>query len=116
MAEAKQLIRATDYMIEPSGAAEGGAGIADFAHAPNREGLVLRLFGATPRYGRPEVRALYDQVDQDDPLAVYDFCRAMGVEVLADDGQPVPPWRDIAVMLKARAQGLDPSAPVGDAA
>ncbi len=116
MAEAKQLVRAADHLIEPHADDQSGPDIGDFAHAPNREGLLLRLFGCTPRYGRPEIRALYQEVDQEDPLAVYDYCRSQGVEVLTDQGEPVPPWRDIAVMLKARAQGLDPSAPADNAA
>lgn len=101
------ILRAADYLV-PDNAENVEPG--NFAYAPNRERLVMRLFGETPRYGEADIRALYAEIDDEDPLAVYDYCRRRGVDVLDDSGTPVPPWRDIAVMLRARDRGLLPGA------
>lgn len=97
------LIYAMDYLVaaDPAAIAQDS-----MAYAPNAEGLVLRLFGVLPDYANPEFERLWQRINANPPAAVWAYCREQGVDVLDGAGQPVPPWRDIAVLLRAREAGL----------
>ncbi len=64
--------------------------------------VVIALFGTRPDYRDPAIEALWREIHHDDPINVFDYCRSRGVEVLDEVGEPVPGWRDIAVMLRLR--------------
>lgn len=100
---AATLIRAVEHVGPPQ---DPAADPGERGLAPEGDGLLVRLFGATPDYSRPEIDAVWKEVHASDPLEVYDYCRKQGIEVLNDNGEPVAPWRDIAVMLLARDRNL----------
>ena len=70
------------------------------------EELLLKLFGDVPDYSDPQFEDLWDEVLGNDPEDVFDFCLRKGIDVFDADGKPVPPWRDIAVILLALDKGI----------
>ncbi len=97
-------IRAADFEIDPAMASTAGG--IDAVYPVNREGLVLRLFRTLPDYRQAPIEQLREEVEAADPIDIFEYCRRQGVEVLNEDGTPVLPWRDIAVLLLARERNL----------
>ena len=96
------IIRAKDYLPEQ----EEGRGEGMREPMPSAGGLPVRLFGSAPDYTQKEYEDLWQSVLDADEQEMIAFCREKGVDVLDDDGHPVPEWRDVAVMLKAVDAGL----------
>jgi hypothetical protein len=99
-----KLIRAADYLPTPEQEAEN-------AQEPNMynegsDGVLFRLFGTLPDYQDAQIDALWKEVFDADEQEMIAYCKEQGVDVLQDDGTPVAPWRDIAVVLKALDKGL----------
>lgn len=69
------------------------------------EELLLKIFGDLPDYTDPKIDHLWEDIFNSEPQKVYEYCFAKGVDVLDHKGNPVPPWRDIAVMLKSIDKG-----------
>lgn len=108
------MIRAADY-LKTDAPCQPDQGTPEYRLDDRRDGLVMRLFGTLPDDADPRIAALRAEITAMDALDVYDLCRREGVEVLDDAGSPVPPWRDIAVLLLSRRRGLF-GAPNGAAA
>lgn len=98
---AQNVIRAADYL---AGKNETGGEVNE--PAPAAGGLAVRLFGSAPDYTQKEYEDLWKAVLDADEGEMIAFCREKGVDVLDDDGRPVPEWRDVAVMFKAIDAGL----------
>lgn len=96
----KNMIYAVNYMPEDPSSDDGIGGFSD-----DREGLLLRLFGDVPNYAEERMEALWEKVLSHEPEYIYEYCFLRGVDVFMKDGKPVPPWRDIAVMLMAIEKG-----------
>lgn len=71
----------------------------------DREGVLLRIFGDIPDYSDERMEALWEKVLSHEPEYIYEYCFLRGIDVFMADGSPVPPWRDIAVMLMALEKG-----------
>lgn len=112
-AEESKLIRAADYMLSPEEKRrqeESLSGSDDpFAMLllpSDMDTVLYGIFGDVPDYTNPEMEAIWDEVLDAEPEDIYEYCFRKGVDLFQDDGKPVPPWRDVAVMLKAIDKGI----------
>lgn len=78
----------------------------DVLYSATHEGLLLKLFGDLPNYSDPIFEDLWEEVLRKDPEDTFDFCLRKGLDVFDKNGKPVPPWRDIAVILLALDKGI----------
>ena len=108
-----KLIRAADYMLSPEEMRRQEEQIsasedpfAALLLPDDRDTVLYGIFGDIPDYTNPEMEAIWDEVLEAEPEDVYEYCFKKGVDLFQDDGKPVPPWRDIAVMLKAIDKGI----------
>ena len=108
----ENLIRAASYLPSSREREQEAANIAASAdplsallYADDRETVLYGIFGDLPDYNNPDMETLWDEVLDQDPEEVYEYCFRKGVDLFMDDGKPVPGWRDIAVMLKAIEKG-----------
>ena len=102
----KTVIRAAEYIPEP---AEPDA--PESFQLSRSEGMLISLFGSLPDYSDPKFEELWQKVFDGEDNEMTAYCLEKGVDVFETDvsGQkkePVPGWRDIAVMLKAVDSGL----------
>lgn len=95
----KNMIYAANYMPDSSVILAEDFDFGDYSD--DREGVLLRLFGDLPDYADERMESLWEKVLSHDPEYIYEYCFLRGVDVFMKDGTPVPPWRDIAVMLMA---------------
>ena len=96
-----KIIRAVDYLPKPE-----KSGDLESFQLPRSESLLINLFGDMPDYSNPKFETLWQEVFDADCKDVIAWCLEKGVDVLDDNNEPVPGWRDIAVMLKAIDSGL----------
>jgi len=104
-----KILKAVDFI--PKDASEKRKGASEPLYeemmlSDEVDGVVLALFGELPDYSDDRLEDLWQGVDAANPQDIYGYCRNKGIEVLADDGNPVAAWRDIAVMLKAIDAGI----------
>ncbi|OPZ78509.1 MAG: hypothetical protein BWY78_00549 [Alphaproteobacteria bacterium ADurb.Bin438] len=78
----------------------------EIIYSKRHEGVLLSLFGDVPNYSDPVFEGLWDEVVSTDPEKVFDYCLQKGIDLFDKDGRPVPPWRDIAVILLALDKGI----------
>lgn len=97
------LLRAADLLTDT------GAD-TDYLVSEPWDGLLIRLFGQMPDYTDPGLDRLWHLVHDSNEDAAIAYCRERGIDVLDDDGAPVPPWRDIAVMLLSNDPAPDAAA------
>lgn len=100
--QTQTVIRAVDYLPKKPEIAEG----TNDELVSETDGLTVRLFGSAPDYTQKEFEDLWQAVFDADEKEMVAFCREKGVDVLDDNGYPVPGWRDVAVMLRAIDAGL----------
>jgi hypothetical protein len=100
--EKKKIIRAADYLPDTQAASQEGQ---DF-ELPVSEQILYGLFGASPNYDNQQFEDIWDEVLDAEDEDTTAYCLARGVDVMGNDGEEVPGWRDIAVMLKAIERGL----------
>jgi hypothetical protein len=100
--EQKKIIRAADYLPAPKADSEVWQ---DF-ELPASEKILYGLFGTSPDYGNQQFEELWQEILDAEDADTVAYCRARGVDVIGNDGEEVPGWRDIAVMLKAIEHGL----------
>ncbi len=79
---------------------------AEMLYSSERDGVLLRLFGDIPDYSNPEIELIWDEVLEAEPRKMFNYSLRRGIDLLDNDGVPVPPWRDIVVMLKCIDKGL----------
>ncbi len=72
----------------------------------DRDTVLYGIFGDIPDYDNPEMEDLWDEVLEEEPEEIYEYCFRKGVDLFDEEGRPVAGWRDIAVMLKALEKGL----------
>ena len=96
----KKIIRAADYLPKPNNDSDG----QDFV-LPTSDQLLLTLFGEMPNYNNQKYEDIWQEVFNAEDADGISYCLEHGVDVM-NDGEPVPGWRDIVVMLKAVEQGL----------
>ena len=108
-----KLIRAADYLPSPEELqkqqeimAESSDPFAALLFSDERDTILYGIFGDVPDYTNPEMETIWDEVLDADPEDIYEYCFKKGVDLFQDDGKPVSPWRDIAVMLKAIDKGI----------
>ncbi|HBO59478.1 MAG TPA: hypothetical protein DD624_06180 [Alphaproteobacteria bacterium] len=109
----ENLIRAASYLPSEAekqalqnDAAKSADPLSALLYADDRETVLYGIFGDVPDYSNPDMEALWDEVLDEDPEDVYEYCFRKGVDLFQDDGKPVPGWRDVAVMLKAIDKGI----------
>lgn len=97
----KELVIAREYLpSEEEVQKESG-----LLYDAERDGTLLKLFGILPDYSQPEFEELWQQVDHGKAADAVDYCREHGVDITDKHGNPIPIWRDIAVMLMAQERG-----------
>jgi hypothetical protein len=100
----KNTIRAADFFPKPT---EGGTpsgsfrGTIESFQLSQSNNMLLNLFGEIPDYSDPNFENLWQDVFNAEENNIIAYCLEKGVDVLDGDGESVPGWRDIAVMLKA---------------
>lgn len=100
------LIRAVDVRDRLS--AGGAPATPEAGVGP--ETFVTALAGSFPDYRDPRilaVRADAKGLSRDDAVAL---CARHGIDILADNGERVTFWLDLAVVLLARERGILPTA------
>jgi len=97
----KNIIHAADYLPEPDTNAD-----LESPCLPLSQGMLLNIFGDLPDYSDNRFEELWQEIFDTDEEEVIAWCLAKGVDVMGKDGEPVPGWRDIAVMLKAIEKGI----------
>lgn len=97
----KTVIRAVEYLPEP----EKDDNFDSFQLSQSDE-MLLNLFGDVPDYSNQQFEDLWQEVFDAEDEDTITWCLEKGVDVLDNAGEPVPGWRDIAVMLKAIDGGL----------
>ena len=98
------VIRAADYLPEPP-VPEDAGGPGSFQLSQS-DSMLINLFGETPDYSNPEFEKLWQEVFSAEDKETTAWCLEKGINVLFENNEPVPGWRDIAVMLKAIEIGL----------
>ena len=100
----KNIIRAVDFLPKLPEPEESGD--PESFQLSQSEGLLIKLFGDTPNYSDRKFEELWQEVLNAEDKETIAWCLEKGVDVMDNDGKPVPGWRDIAVMLKAIDSGL----------
>jgi hypothetical protein len=100
--EPKKVIRAADYLPDVQADSHDGQ---EF-ELPVSERILYGLFGTSPDYGNQQFEDIWQEVIDAEDADTVAYCLARDVDVIGDDGEKVPGWRDIAVMLKAIERGL----------
>jgi hypothetical protein len=72
------------------------------------EAYVAALTGTFPDYTDPRILALQGDVMALSVAGTVDLCRRHGIDILAENGERVSFWTDVAVVLAARDRGLLP--------
>ncbi|MGD9639280.1 MAG: hypothetical protein AB7U85_09530 [Alphaproteobacteria bacterium] len=111
--DSKNLIRAVDYLPTEEEKTKKHAELAKSSEplyeelmlSDENEEVLLRIFGDMPDYSDDKIDALWEEIFNSEPKEVYEYCLSKGVDVLDGEGNPVSPWRDIAVMLKSIDKG-----------
>ena len=95
------IIRAADYLPVPEDPSE-----PESFQLSQSDAVLLGLFGDAPDYSDPKFEELWQEVLDAEKKNIIAYCLEKGVDLLEKEGEPVPGWRDIAVMLKAIDSGL----------
>ena len=93
-------IRAADFLPKESN------GDPESFQMAGSDTILYGLFGDTPDYSNPKIEAIWQEVLNGDDNETIAWCLEKGVDLLDKDGKPVPGFRDVAVMLKVREQGI----------
>ena len=112
-AEEDNLIRAASFLPskeelkkQQENAVSAADPLSALLYSDDRDMILYGIFGDLPDYSNPDMEALWDEVLEADPEVIFEYCFRKGIDLFQDDGRPVAPWRDIAVMLKAIDKGI----------
>ena len=95
------IVRAADYLPEPKEDSDPGS-----FQISRSEMILMGLFGGTPDYSKQKFENLWQKIMDAEDKDTIAYCLEKGVDVLDNDGKPVPGFRDIAVMFKAIEKGF----------
>jgi hypothetical protein len=111
--EEENLIRAASFLPsqeelkkQQEELAQSSDPLAALLYSDDRDTILYGIFGDVPDYSNPDMEAIWDEVLESDPEVIFEYCFRKGIDLFQDDGRPVAPWRDIAVMLKAIDKGI----------
>ena len=102
----KPVIKAMDYIPENYEETLEPIQLMESMHLPKSSRMLLGIFGDLPDYSNPKFEELWQEVFDSEEEDIIAYCLKNNVDVIGKDNEPVPGWRDIAVMLKAIESGL----------
>jgi len=97
-----KIIRAADYLPTPEQTENDSP---DSFQMTRSDTVVFGIFGDAPDYSKGKYDRLWKKFHKSEDENTIAYCLEKGVDVMGEDGEPVPGWRDIAVMLKAIEKG-----------
>ena len=95
-----KVIRAADFLLEPKDDSD-----PESYELSQSDKILFGLFGDSPDYSKWKYERLWKKFHRADDEDTIAYCLKKGVDVIGNDGEPVPGWRDIAVMLKSIENG-----------
>jgi hypothetical protein len=94
------MLKATEFRRQLRGE---GPHSADTDYSP--AALAQQMLGDFPDYRRPDINALWAEAMAMPVAETVALCRRHGIDILAENGERVSFWIDIAVVLLARERG-----------
>ncbi|PKU21965.1 hypothetical protein [Telmatospirillum siberiense] len=70
-------------------------------YAPERDGILLGIFGTMPDYADARLEQLWQETNLRPLAEVVAYCHRHGIDIVKEDGRPVACYLDIAAMLRA---------------
>ena len=98
-----KVIRAADFLPEEK--PEDEEYNPECYGLPASEKMLYNLFGDSPNYKKRKIDRLWKEFLNADEKDVTAYCLEKGIDIIGNDGKPVPGFRDIAVMLKSIDKG-----------
>ena len=95
-----KVIRAADFLPEPK-----DDGDPESYELSQSDKILFGLFGDSPDYSKWKFERLWKKFHRADDEDTIAYCLKKGIDVIRADGEPVPGFRDIAVMLKSIEKG-----------